>query len=62
MPLLRHEQGTLAAVKLTLCIALTGGLSTSSCSRVNPTGSVFRLPARVAHFQATGSTRTVIQI
>jgi len=30
--------------------------------RSYPAGSVFRLPARVAHFQATGSTETVIQI
>ena len=30
--------------------------------RSYPAGSVFRLPARVPHFQATGSTETVIQI
>ena len=30
--------------------------------RTYPAGSVFRLPARVPHFQATGSTETVIQI
>jgi hypothetical protein len=30
--------------------------------RSYPAGSVFRLPARVAHFQATGSSETVIQI
>jgi hypothetical protein len=153
---LRHELGTLAVVRLTLCIALTGTFSTASCSRVSrataqsqdnlpvgfievvsdeirwepnrtvaggqtavligdpakpgllvlrarmpanvrlmphlhpeprtytvlagewklgygnqydpkrlrsyPAGSVFRLPARVPHFQATGSTETVIQI
>jgi hypothetical protein len=154
--LLRHEQRTLAAVVLILCITLTGGLFTSRCGRVGrtatqshdtlpagfievvsdeirwepnrsvagghtavlignpdkpgllvlrarmpanvrlmphrhpeprtytvlsgewrlgfgeqfdptrlrsyPAGSVFRLPARVAHFQATGPTETVIQI
>jgi ChrR Cupin-like domain len=27
-----------------------------------PAGSVFRLPARVPHYQATGSTETIIQI
>lgn len=30
--------------------------------RSYPAGSVFRLPAGVAHFQATGSTETTIQI
>jgi hypothetical protein len=30
--------------------------------RSYPAGSVFRLPAREPHFQATGSTETVIQI
>ena len=30
--------------------------------RSYPAGSVFRLPARLPHFQATGSTETVIQI
>jgi hypothetical protein len=30
--------------------------------RSYPAGSVFRLPAHVPHFQATGSTETVIQI
>jgi hypothetical protein len=30
--------------------------------RSYPAGSVFRLPARVPHFQATGSTETIIQI
>jgi hypothetical protein len=30
--------------------------------RSYPAGSVFRLPAQVPHFQATGSTETVIQI
>lgn len=30
--------------------------------RTFPAGSVYRLPARVAHFQATGSGETVVQI
>jgi uncharacterized RmlC-like cupin family protein len=34
----------------------------SKALRTFPAGSLYRLPARLAHFQATGSRETIVQI